>query len=563
MRKRYILVLIILMVIGFATITTQLVINGVIHIAGTPYSLDNDVKFTKALAEDGGKASILNDGKNITYVSKILTIVDDEAVLNFEITNFSKQYDALATIDCAPENIDDYKEYMDIVYPKQEYEIAASDKIEDSIVVKLVKSYVGEDIRETKFTCTIIAVPQKRDDSTDKEIELYDVTLEVEGVGSLSVENFQITLGGTYTFTATPGNGYYLSGVTCTNGYTANVQGGKTQKSTQIIDISNNNYATGSECIVLFGLDDWIFEYENEAQTFTVPYSGVYKIELWGASGGCYNQNGCAQNSGKGGYVSGEIELLKDKELYLYIGEEGKPGTSGDDISRQIGIGASSTFNGGGAGGNAGGGGLATNSYSSYLGGPSGGGATDIRTKDGNWDDFDSLKSRIMVAGGGGGYREFLGGNNLGLTGADGGAPSDFTNRRGIGATQTTGFVFGRGGNGDNTGSTYYCNGHAGGGGGYYGGIGGLSTGMYCYTIGGGAGSSFISGHIGANAIDSNSTSSKIMFTNQPNHDSGYIFDSTFMIGGNEFMPTYDWKSTMIGNRGDGYARITLLSIIN
>ena len=49
------------------------------------------------------------------------------------------------------------------------------------------------------------------------------------------------------------------------------------------------------------------------------------------------------------------------------------------------------SFNGGGYGG-----------YGSPYG-YSGGGASDIRLIDGDWDNLESLKSRVMVAGGGGG----------------------------------------------------------------------------------------------------------------------------------------------------------------
>ena len=58
--------------------------------------------------------------------------------------------------------------------------------------------------------------------------------------------------------------------------------------------------------------------------------------------------------------------------FYLFIGEQGKYGYI-------------ESFNGGG------------------IGQFGGGGASDIRTVNGTWDDFESLKSRIMVAAGGGG----------------------------------------------------------------------------------------------------------------------------------------------------------------
>ena len=80
--------------------------------------------------------------------------------------------------------------------------------------------------------------------------------------------------------------------------------------------------------------------------------------------------------------------------FYIYIGEAG----------RDNGI---ATYNGGGKGGyvvpyfeipNS----VIETTYDKYFGN-SGGGASDIRLINGNWNDKSSLISRIMVAGGGGG----------------------------------------------------------------------------------------------------------------------------------------------------------------
>ena len=310
------------------------------------------------------------------------------------------------------------------------------------------------------------------------------------------------------------------------------------------------------------------YVYTGGYQEFVVPKDGTYQIELWGASGG-----NASSDSGKGGYVSGQIYLSKGTSLYVYVGEAGQNGIFGDDITLQNGRGGLATFNGGGAGGTAGGGLLEfVKPYSGYLGGPSGGGATDIRLVAGDWDFFDSLKSRIMVAGGGGGFHNnlqigagepniIMGGNNLGLVGEDGSTLvfEKYTNKRGIGGTQTTGYDFGIGGTGSDTGISYACHGHGGGGGGYYGGTGGLDTDSNCYIIGGGAGSSFISGYDGCNAISEDSTEEQIIHTDQPNHYSGYIFTNANMIAGTSSMPTYEGNSSMIGNIGNGYAKITFI----
>ena len=116
------------------------------------------------------------------------------------------------------------------------------------------------------------------------------------------------------------------------------------------------------------------YEYTGDVQTFTVPEDGTYKIELWGASGGDKDQ----YKGGNGAYTSGLITLSQNSKLYIYVG----------------GAGSETDYGGYNGGGNI----ISGQSYS----GASGGGATDIRLEPGSWNNFNSLKSRIMVAAGGG-----------------------------------------------------------------------------------------------------------------------------------------------------------------
>ena len=291
----------------------------------------------------------------------------------------------------------------------------------------------------------------------------------------------------------------------------------------------------------------WKFDYTGGEQTFSVPYTGTYKIELWGAQGG---YNDLINTSGKGAYTAGNIELIESKELFVYVG--GKGGSTNQDEN----VGG---YNGGGYSG------TCPPNETSYGYNYGGGGATDIRLVNGVWDNFDSLKSRIMVAAGGGGTSNYLnwspgwktfGGYAGGLVGQDG--TGEYGDQIGGGATQT---FYGINPHGiecsGNFGYAvqYITSGYAGGGGGgYYGGANGFGT-------GGGGGSSFISGYTGCNAIAETSTSSNIVHTGQPNHYSGMIFTDAKMIAGNAIMPTHDGASTMTGNAGNGYAKITLISI--
>ena len=223
---------------------------------------------------------------------------------------------------------------------------------------------------------------------------------------------------------------------------------------------------------------------------------GVYRIECWGAMG---YKGGC------GGYVSGYIEFEVDTVLHLYIGG------IGTDKQENF------SFNGGGPGQRG------------------GGGATDIRIEGGNWDSFESLKTRIIVAGGVGGSDWDT---DIPEKGGAAGGLQGFASlyNQGQGGTQTEGGAglvngsFGKGGGTSETSS--YGNGC--GGSGYFG--GGSSN--ISYLFGGGGGSSFISGHEGCDAILSNSTESNIIMSGQSVHYLNYRFYHTDMIDGNSYMPS-------------------------
>lgn len=243
------------------------------------------------------------------------------------------------------------------------------------------------------------------------------------------------------------------------------------------------------------------YDYTGNYQIFTVPIDGTYKVELWGASAGYTGGNG------KGGYVSGEIYLFEGQVFYVYVGQSSN-------------IQNGETFNAG----------IANSS------GYPGGGATDIRLVSGNWKDMNSLKSRIIVAAGGGAGSVF-GAHGGGLTGLKAGTAT--------GGTQTT--------PGINESTSYFSSsfgiggGGCGGGGGYYGG-----GGATCAN-GGAGGSAFISGHTGCNAITQAGT-----HTAQTVHYSGYKFSNTVMKAGNEAFVSPTGTSET-GHVGNGYARISLI----
>ncbi len=86
------LVLVLFLSIGFATVTTNLFMNSNATIAYNQN--DFQVIFTKAVANKEGTASISDDGKSITYTTHELVELNDQSILDYKITNNSSQYDA-------------------------------------------------------------------------------------------------------------------------------------------------------------------------------------------------------------------------------------------------------------------------------------------------------------------------------------------------------------------------------------------------------------------------------------------------------------------------------------
>ncbi|BCS85844.1 MULTISPECIES: fimbrillin family protein [Prevotella] len=297
------------------------------------------------------------------------------------------------------------------------------------------------------------------------------------------------------------------------------------------------------------------YDYTGAAQTFTAPYTGTYKIECWGAQGGTIsNQNFPYPDGGLGGYTSGNIYLLSGTVLYIYVGQKG---SLLNEMYR--------TYNGGGMG--------AANDGACS----SGGGETDIRIIGGEFGEFNSIKSRIMVAGGGGGCERSY------LAGAAGGLVAYNSNNTSINnfiVNQTNGYRLCFGENADLSITA------SGAGGGYQGGVTGDAIGMGTLYLGSTGGSSFISGHNGCNAINYDKTITGTRTVNSLNETYDicsftgqsilyingvpYVFNNTKMIDGQGFNWT-DTKGTLYGmpsptggtetgHSGNGYARITFVS---
>ena len=279
----------------------------------------------------------------------------------------------------------------------------------------------------------------------------------------------------------------------------------------------------------------YIFSYPCASRYECSPYKvelskGAYKIECYGAG-----------SKVGGGYTSGILYVETQLTIYLYLGGQGTYlSYAGSPSTKHV-------YNGGGSG-----------NIFSYEGH----GATDVRLNySSNWSNFESLKSRIMVAGGSGGSECGLGGVGGGINGGDGQSGycinnPEYYNKSGFGGTNKNG------GYGSFNGTFGYAALYLGetslnnnlGGGGYYGGGSSLDGGA-----GAGGGSSFISGYFGCDAIAENSTQGKIYHTGQSIHYSNISFVNTVMKNGNETFIAPNRKENEPGHKTTGTVVITVI----
>ena len=314
--------------------------------------------------------------------------------------------------------------------------------------------------------------------------------------------------------------------------------------------ISNLNKKVKCNLYFYSGQTVFDFDYTGGEQTFTVPVSGTYKLETWGAQGATDSE---IYYGGYGGYSTGIINLVKNENLYVFIGGRGK------NINTKTNIGTVYGYPNGGAVSSDGG-------DSNAITYSSGGGSTHIGKENKLiLESSDLLASLLIVSGGGGGACNWWNyGDNGGSAGGYKGSTTNINfpyngmanNNPGVG-TQLNGGT--GGGNLDGFSSDTWLNGifgvgggsniiynhdehinvSGGGGGGFYG--GGASWG------GSGAGGS---GYIGNPLLKD-----KVMYCyncEESNEESTKTISTTC----SEETPT-----SYCAKKGNGYARITLVSI--
>ena len=162
-----------MLIVGFAAVTSTLVINGVLSIGEN--SDDFNIIFTSAKIDGTKRNDVINaDKTSITYETKMLTTIDEESVLDYEVTNTSRNYDAEVDIVC---NIVDETDnviegnniYVDMTYEPNKMTLLSGETKKGKITARLIKA-VTEPM-DINIKCALTGTAKERDTLGDEYVD--------------------------------------------------------------------------------------------------------------------------------------------------------------------------------------------------------------------------------------------------------------------------------------------------------------------------------------------------------------------------------------------------------
>lgn len=331
-----------------------------------------------------------------------------------------------------------------------DYSVGYSNNLDVTTNAKITITGYGDYTGTTDKTFTITQA------TTTIQVDVSDITINS---GSVIVRQGETNFG-TITYSSS-------APTIATVGTSGSVMGVGNGTATITLSVEgNSNYSSASRSYKVKVISmETVFAFTGNIQTYTVPESGKYKLEVWGGAGGDY-KGVRTTSGGGGGYAVGTVSLTAGTILYIVVGGAGGTSTTKN--------GGEAGYNGGGAGGSGSGnssGWWSWGGSGKRNGGGGGGGATHIAKVSGLLSSLSGQTSNIyIVAGGGGGAGEGAkGGTGGGSQGSQGIANASTVAE----GTQSGGYQFG---NGQAGASSTSLSGSGGGGAGYYGGCANTSS---------------------------------------------------------------------------------------
>ena len=192
MKRRSVLLLgMLFLVVGFAAVTSTLVINGNARIASNDD--DFDVYFSASFENGKKRNSLIKDDTHIVFDYDI-SMVGETYTLEYDVTNGSREYDANVSINCTNST-----EYLGITNEfDEETNLLATETRKGTLKIELVKAYVGE-TTDVNISCEIVGSAVSREEVSDgtpadKVKSAWEITEDNDNNGEVSVGDL-ITLG--------------------------------------------------------------------------------------------------------------------------------------------------------------------------------------------------------------------------------------------------------------------------------------------------------------------------------------------------------------------------------
>ena len=215
-KKNAIIIAIILMSIGFAAVSTTLIINGSAKVSEN--NEDFSVIFTAASIDgkDVYSTAVDDTKKIITFETSELKTLNQTSILTYEVTNNSNQYDAEVNVTCIPKTGITAK-YTSI---KNKLEndatvVKAKESLNGTLTITLNKT-ATEEVSE-EYTCKLEFNAVERTEIAVSGTNLYNLiknNADTKTVIDYKVRSGASGTNGIYTTTATVGNVpvYYYRG---------------------------------------------------------------------------------------------------------------------------------------------------------------------------------------------------------------------------------------------------------------------------------------------------------------------------------------------------------------
>ncbi len=177
MKRKNLILLVLLLAIGFAAVSTTLILNGTLNIGEN--NEDFDVYFSKSIEDGAENNKLIKDDIHLEF-SKDMSLVGEKYVLDYDVTNGSRNYDAEITINCTESN-----EYLKVTneFDTSEY-LLATETRRGKLTIEVLKPYVGDNSEPTKdinITCEIVGNAKERESLAEiPEKEINEINLRWE-----------------------------------------------------------------------------------------------------------------------------------------------------------------------------------------------------------------------------------------------------------------------------------------------------------------------------------------------------------------------------------------------